>query len=83
MLFQWKEAGFTFHPHTLVTFPVRPMGKNPQEEQYLKLSIVWSFVSQIPVKGLIGRDLSRKSLGDLNFLSGRAAPFFSSPGDSE
>lgn len=69
---------------TLVIFPVGPMGKDQREEWYLlELSIVWMSVSQIPVKVLMGGDLGRKSLGDLHFLAGRAAPSLPSLGDSE
>lgn len=53
-----------------VTFPVGPMRKDPQQEWYLlELSIAWTSVSQISVKALLGRDLSRKSLGKLHFIS--------------
>lgn len=55
------------------------MGKDQWEEWYLlELSIVWTSISQIPVKVLMGRDRSRKSLGDLHFISyeeGQLPPF--------
>lgn len=46
------------------TFPVGPMGKDQREEWYLLFA--WTSVSKIPLKVLMGRDLSRKSLEDLH-----------------
>lgn len=77
MLFQGEEAGLTFHPQHLYPsdFPCGTHGKGSMEECYLlELSIFWMPVSQIPVKVLMGRDLSRKSLGNLPFRKGSSLP---------
>lgn len=77
---------FTFHPHHLYPsdFPCGTHGKGSTGRVVPAGAVYCLDVSiPIPVKVLMGGDLGRKSLGDLHFLAGRAAPSLPSLGDSE